>query len=87
MPKVDRADPSYLDKLGHEHGQKSRAYLERTGSIRDGMNDDDAYAVAGQKMADVIGWLNHKHEMDWDRLSDRNQQIFMDAWLRGFNRK
>jgi len=77
---------TYLDRLGHHWGRLGRAFLERVGWIREGMSDDDMHAMSKDKLQEHIDLLTAEGALDWFSTPQIRQQVFIEAWIRGFNK-
>jgi len=77
---------TYLDRLGHHWGRLGREFLERAGWIREGMNDDDIHAMSKDKLQEHIDLLTAEGALDRSTTPQIRQQVFIEAWIRGFNK-
>jgi hypothetical protein len=77
---------TYLDRLGLWWGRHGRDGLERAGWIREGMDDETIHQMAQDKLTEHLDLLDANGALDWKRTPAVRQQVFIDAWIRGFNK-
>ena len=79
-------DATYLDKTGFHSGRSSRLLLESRGTDFDNAFAEEIEEIAKSELDDEIASLDQMGALRWSETPQVRQQVFIEAWIRGFNK-
>jgi hypothetical protein len=82
-------DATYLDKTGFHSGRSARLLLESQGMNFDENSQDDRDRfdeIVRNELDDEIASLDQMGALRWSETPQTRQEVFIDAWIRGFNK-